>query len=126
MVVQNGTFYHFIKQAMASSSKGHYIALLMLLMIRQQSGRRCRLSAVSDFFLRLHVHDELCYKKLGDDQESISNYEEDDKIMRTASKVHGASKWFMIPIISPLCALQMRWIQKTKAPRGKRIEGFVT
>lgn len=85
--------------------------------------------SVLDLILRLHVHIGLCYKKLGDDRESIITFEDAYKIMRTASKVPSSSKSLMIPIISSLCVLQMAQPaldNRTKSKQEKLLEKFVT
>lgn len=84
--------------------------------------------SVLDLILRLHVRVGLCHKKLGDDKEGISTFEDAYRIIRTASKVPSASRGLMIPIISSLCVLQMgqhALDSKTRAKQEKLLENFV-
>jgi hypothetical protein len=84
--------------------------------------------AVLDLILRLHVRVGMCHQRLGDDYESIVTFEDAYKIMKTASKIPGASKTLMMPIISSLCVLrvaQQNQSAKSKIRQEKLLAKFV-
>ena len=84
--------------------------------------------SVLDLILRLHVRVGLCHKKLGDDKEGITTFEDAYRIIQTASKIPSASKGLMIPIISSLGVLYMgqhALDAKTRSKQEKLLDKFV-